>query len=218
MSPIRVVLADDHALVLAGLRMLIERLEGVEVVAEVHDGFDAITAAARHRPNLVIMDISMKGLNGIDAAARIHEADPSVRVLILSSHTDAEFVRRALRAGAAGYLVKDSLAPELELAITAVMRGHLYVSPVVSKYLLGANDPNDDESALDQLSARQREVLQLIAEGMGTKEIASRLGISIKTVETHRAALMERLDIRDIPGLVIFAVRHGIIHLDRPGT
>ena len=207
MKPLRVLLADDHSLVLAGLRLLVEQMEGLAVVAEAHDGREAVESAERHHPDLVIMDIGMKELNGIEAAERIRAALPATRVLILSSHTSEEFVRRALKAGVAGYLVKSSIPLELKLAVEAVVGGHLYLSPAVAKHAASAGG----ETLLESLTARQREVLQLIAEGKSTKEIAFVLGLSVKTVETHRAAIMDRLDIHDLPGLVLFAVRNGLI-------
>ena len=211
---IRVLLADDHSLVLAGIRLLAERIEGLQVVAEARDGREAVEQALLHRPELVIMDISMQELNGIEAAGRIRASLPSTRILILSSHTTEEFVRRAIRAGASGYLIKGSAPAELEMAIAAVMRGHLYVSAEVSRHLLAASAQDGQAGGLEALTPRQREILQAIAEGRSTKEIAFRLGVSVKTVETHRAAIMERLDIRDVPGLVVFAIRHGLIALD----
>jgi DNA-binding NarL/FixJ family response regulator len=215
MSALRVLLVDDHALVLAGIRLLAERIEGVEVVAEAHDGREAVESALKHRPDLVIMDISMQELNGIEAAVKIRQELPLTRVLILSSHTDEAFVRRAIHCGASGYLVKGSVPMELPLAIKAVMQGHLYVSAEISRHLLTSPaGASQSESFLASLTPRQREILQMVAEGKSTKKIAFLLGLSVKTVETHRAAIMERLDIHDVPGLVLFAVRHGLIDAD----
>ena len=218
MSQIRVLLADDHALVLAGIRALVEELGGTQIVAEANNGRDAVALAKQHKPDLVIMDISMKDLNGIEATAQIMAEVPSTRVLILSMHTTEDFVRRAIKSGAAGYLVKDSAPLDLKMAIAAVMRDEIYLSPRVSKHVVSGflhGKPHQDESSMDALTARQREILQMIAEGKSTKEIAYQLNVSVKTVETHRAALMERLDIHDIAGLVLYAVRHGLISVDR---
>ena len=218
MSLIRVLLADDHALVLAGIRALVEELGGTQIVAEANNGRDALALAKLHKPDLVIMDISMRELNGIEATAQIMAEVPSTRVLILSMHTTEDFVRRAIKAGASGYLVKDSAPLDLKMAIAAVLRDEIYLSPRVSKHVVSGflhGKPHRSESTMDALTARQREILQMIAEGKSTKQIAYQLNVSVKTVETHRAALMERLDIHDIAGLVLFAVRHGVINVDR---
>jgi DNA-binding NarL/FixJ family response regulator len=217
---VRVLLADDHTLVRAGIKALIESIEGLEVVAEADNGRDAVALAKSARPDLVIMDISMKELNGIEAASQIVGENAMARVLILSMHTTDDFVRRALRAGARGYLVKDSAPLELRMAVEAVMRNEVYLSSRVSKSVIsGLVDGRPAEaSEVDALTPRQREILQLIAEGKSTKEIAFVLGVSIKTVETHRAALMERLDIHDVAGLVVFAVRNNLISVERPDS
>ena len=219
MSAIRVLLADDHNLVRAGIRALVEGIEGITIVAETDNGREAVALARTHRPELVVMDISMRELNGIEATAQIRAELPQTRVLILSMHTTEDFVRRALKAGASGYLVKDSAPLELKMAIEAIRRGETYLSSRVSKTLLSGlvdGRPPQSESGLDALTPRQREILQLIAEGRSTKEIAFALSVSVKTVETHRAALMERLGIHDVAGLVVFAVRHKLISIDRP--
>lgn len=213
MSTIRVLLADDHALVRAGFRALLEGLPGIQVVGEAGNGREALNLIQQTRPDVVLMDIAMSGLNGLEATARATRDNPHVRVIILSMHANEEYVLQALRAGAAGYLIKDADLAELELAVRAVARGETYLSPAVSKHVIAeylrrtAGEP----SPLSLLTPRQREILQLIAEGLTTKEIAHTLGISVKTVETHRAALMERLDIHDVPGLVRFAVRTGLV-------
>lgn len=219
MSTVRAILADDHGLVRAGIQSLMEAIDGVKIVAQAADGREALALAREHRPDLMVMDISMKELNGIEATAQIKSEMPLTRVLILSMHATQDFVHRAIKAGASGYLVKDSAPVELRMAIEAVMRDEIYLSPRVSKHLvagfLQANDARP-VSALEQLTARQREILQLMAEGKSTKEIAFVLEVSVKTVESHRAALMDRLDIRDVAGLVLFAVREGLVSLDRP--
>ena len=218
MSLIRVLLADDHALVLAGIRALIEELGGTQIVAEANNGRDALALAIQHKPDLVIMDISMKELNGIEATEQIMAAVPTTRVLILSMHTTEDFVQRAIKAGASGYLVKDSAPVDLKMAIAAVLRDEIYLSSRVSRHVVSGflhGKPNRSQSPMDMLTSRQREILQMIAEGKSTKQIAFQLNVSVKTVETHRAALMERLDIHDIAGLVLYAVRHGVINVDR---
>jgi DNA-binding NarL/FixJ family response regulator len=202
----------------AGIRALAEAIDQVEIVAEAANGREAMAAARAHQPDVVIMDISMKELNGIDATALVLAEAPSAKVLILSMHAAEEFVRRAISAGASGYLVKDSAPQELGLAIEALMRGDVYLSSRVSRQLVALlMEPGaEPESSLDSLTLRQREVLQMIAEGKSTKEIAAILEVSIKTVETHRASVMSRLGIHDIAGLVMYAARHNLVTVDRP--
>ncbi len=218
MSPVRILLADDHQLVRAGIRSLVEGLESMSVVAEADNGREAVALAKAHKPDLVIMDITMKEMNGIEAMAQILSQSPAPRVLILSMHSTEEFVRRAMKAGAHGYLVKDSAPLELPLAIKAVMRGEIYLSSRVSRHVVSGlmRGPGGErpESSIEALTARQREILQLVAEGKSTKEIAFALGVSVKTVETHRADLMLRLGIRDVAGLVVYAIRNGLIDID----
>ena len=213
MSGVRIVLADDHALVRAGMRSLLSGVAGVEVVGEAQDGQQVLELVDRLSPRLVLMDIAMPGLNGLEATARIVKRHPHTAVIILSMHAAEEYALQALRAGAAGYLLKDADVAELELAILAVARGETYLSPAVSKHLVTdfrrrVAEPSDP---LERLTPRQREVLQLIAEGRATKEIAAKLKLSVKTIETHRAQLMDRLDIHDVAGLVRFAVRVGLV-------
>ena len=216
MSAIRIVLADDHALVRAGVRSLLASMSGVEVVAEARDGHEVIALVEKWRPRLVLMDIAMPGLNGLEATARLSKSHPETAVIILSMHAAEEYALQALRAGAAGYLLKDADLSELELAIGAVARGQTYLSPAMSKHLVTdyrrrlAEQPDP----LDRLTPRHREVLQLLAEGQTTKDIAVRLKLSVKTVETHRAQLMDRLDIHDLAGLVRFAIRVGLVAPD----
>jgi DNA-binding NarL/FixJ family response regulator len=211
-----VLLADDHTLVRAGLRALLETLPDVSSVLEASDGREALEVIAAHRPDVVLMDIAMPRLNGLEAAAMVARDYPATRTIVLSMHGAEAHVLQALRAGAAGYLLKDAAAVELPLAIRAVQRGEIYISSAVSRvvvsgYLAGVTS-EAAAGPLDSLSARQREILQLIAEGRTTKEIAFSLELSVKTVETHRRQLMERLQIFDVPGLVRFALRHGIVH------
>ena len=212
---IKVLLADDHALVRAGIRSLLGAMADVQVVAEASSGEEALELAAREQPDIVLMDIAMKGITGLDAAARMREALPGVRVLILSMHSGEEYVLQALRAGAAGYLLKDAATGELELALRSVMRGESWLSPAVSRQVVeGYVQRANADATPDVLTARQREVLRLVAGGKSTKEIAFFLNLSVKTVETHRAQIMERLGIRDVPGLVRYALRTGLVPPD----
>lgn len=213
----RIVLADDHALVRAGLRKLLESMPDIEVVGEAEDGRAALVLVESRRPDLVLMDIAMPGLNGIEAAARLSREHPEVRALILSMHQHEDYVRQALRAGAAGYLLKEAAPVELELAIQAVLRGEIYLSPAVSKGPVSdyVRRLRDEDTPDGTLTPRQREILQLIAEGHTSKEIARRLSISVKTVETHRTQLMKQLDLHDIAGLVRYALRVGLISAEK---
>lgn len=217
MKPIRVVLADDHRLVRAGVRALLERLPDIEVVGEAGDGREALGLLKTVQPDVALLDIGMAGMNGLEAATRATKEFPRVRTLILSMHASEEYVLRALRAGAAGYLLKDSATAELELAIKAVARGETYLSPAMSKHIVAdyvrrvGGGGAAEAAPYETLTPRQREILQLVAEGQSTKAIAKTLDVSIKTVETHRAEIMERLDIHDIAGLVRYAIRTGLI-------
>ncbi|MGC8780433.1 MAG: response regulator transcription factor [Anaerolineae bacterium] len=220
MPPIRVLLAEDHALVRAGFRALLEHVPDITVVGEAADGQQALQLVAEQRPDVVLMDIAMSGLNGLDATAAIVEQWPAVRVVILSMHANEEYVWRALAAGARGYLLKDAGTSELELAVRAVAAGDTYLSPPISKQVIAgyigrtgiaAPARPDARNAEIPLTPRQRQVLQLLAEGHNVKEIARRLDISEKTVETHRAQIMERLQIFDLPGLVRYALRVGLV-------
>jgi DNA-binding NarL/FixJ family response regulator len=219
-TSIRVLLVDDHELVRAGFRALLAGLSEVEVVAEADDGRAALELVGRYQPDVVLMDISMPGLNGLEATSRIAKEFPRTRVIILSMHATEDHVLLALRKGASGYLLKGARLAELDLAVRSVARGEVYLSPAAAKYM-----PADDRGragepktatqreilSIDRLTARQREVLQLIAEGSTVKQIAQTLGISVKTVEAHRAQIMERLAIHDLAGLVRYAIRAGII-------
>lgn len=210
----RLILADDHALVRAGLRELIQKIPHVEVVAEASNGRQALEVLQAHAPDLILLDIGMKELNGLEVAERVTREHRSVKVLILSMHANEEYVLRALRAGASGYMLKDSATAELRLAIEAVLDGKTYLSPNISRNVIDSylhRTGSGKKAALEQLTPRQREVLQLIAEGNSTKEIAANLNLSAKTVETHRAQLMERLNIYDVASLVRFALREGLI-------
>ena len=217
MKTLRVILADDHTLVRAGLRTLVEQLKDVSVVAEAKDGHEVLTFAATHHPDIVLMDLSMPGMNGLEAALRLKKEHPQVRIIVLSMHASEEYVLQALRAGASGYLVKDSAPLELGLALQAVSRGETYLSPPISRQVVDSymQRLGQADEPLAMLTGRQREILQLIAEGSSTKDIARKLNLSVKTVETHRAQLMERLDIHDVAGLVRFAVRHGLVGTEK---
>jgi DNA-binding NarL/FixJ family response regulator len=217
MTAFKILLADNHTLVRAGIRALLEQIPNVVVVGEAADGREAIKLAEQHRPNLVLMDITMPVMNGLEATVRIVKDFPQTRVVMLSVHTDEEYVVQALRAGAAGYLLKDAGRADLEMAVAAVARNETYLSPAVSRHVVDdyvRRTGSGAEGRLDTLTPRQREILQLIAEGKSTKEIASILDVSVKTVETHRAQLMERLDIHDVAGLVRYAIRTGIVTAD----
>jgi len=216
---IKVFLIEDHNLVRAGIKSLLAQLQGVEVAGEAGNGRDALRMMKEEMPampDIVLTDIAMAGLNGMETTARITKDFPNVRVIVLSMYANEEYVMQALRAGAAGYLVKEAATSELELAIRAVARGDTYLSPAVSGKVidktLGRIVPQN--SPLERLTPRQREILQLIAEGRSTKQIADTLKLSVKTVETHRAQLMSRLEIFDVPGLVRYAIRVGMISSD----
>jgi DNA-binding NarL/FixJ family response regulator len=221
MNQLRVLLADDHTLVRAGLRGLLESIPGVTVVAETGNGRQALALLLEHRPDVALVDITMPELNGLEVASRAAEEAPRTRVVILSMHASESYVAQALRARVSGYLVKDAAAEELPVLLRAVMRGETYLSPAISKqvvdgYLAKREDPAaPPQDPLATLTSRQREILQLLAEGRSTKEIATLLDVSAKTVETHRAQIMVRLGIRDVPGLVRFAIRVGLISAER---
>jgi DNA-binding NarL/FixJ family response regulator len=216
MSPIRILIVEDHALVRAGMKALLQKIEGIEVVGDMGDGLEAVKSVQMDAPDLVLMDIAMPGLNGLDATARIVKDSPTTRVILLSMHANEEYFRQALQVGASGYLLKGAELAELELAIRTVSRGETYLTPTIAKYAVEAyrTKPEGLSGPLARLSSRQREILQLIAEGQTTKDIAQRLSVSVKTVETHRSQLMERLDIHDVPGSVRLAIRVGLIQPD----
>ena len=215
---IRVILADDHILVRAGIRSLLEKLPGVEVTGEASDGREVLNLVRTQCPDVVLMDITMPGLNGLEAASRMAQEFPDVRVIILSMHDNEEYYWRALKAGAAGYLLKMAASAELATALRRVVQGEIYLSQEISARLAGMfplKGIADRKSPLEQLTGRQREILQLIAEGQNTKRIADILAVSPKTVEYHRVKLMECLNVRDIPGLVRFALRVGLISQEK---
>lgn len=215
MKPVRVVVADDHHLIRGGIRALLEEIENVQVVAESGDGREALDLIARHLPDIALLDIGMPGLSGLEVLRRVAAVSPKTRVVMLSMHADPLYVSQALQAGAAGYLIKGASVEELPLAVKAVLSGQTYLTPRVSRAVVdgflrdpGATDP------LAGLTGRQREILQMLAEGKSTRAIAGVLHISIKTVETHRARLMETLGIRDVAGLVRLAIRAGLLPPD----
>ncbi|MGE5640093.1 MAG: response regulator [Clostridia bacterium] len=212
MSEIRVLIADDHGIVAEGLRRLVEAEPDMRVVGCVEDGREAVRLARQASPDVVVMDLSMPELNGADATRAIVGEVAGCRVLVLSMYADREYVRRALKAGATGYVVKRSAAKDLVEAIRAAHAGQRYLSSRVADAVL--EEGGEDRDALGRLSAREREVLQLIAEGRTGAEIAGRLSLSQKTVETYRARLIEKLGIRDVPGLVRFAIQRGLVPLD----
>ena len=217
LDAIRVLLAEDHVLVRAGLCALLKSAAGIEVVAETGDGQDALRLIREHRPHVALLDIAMPGLNGLDVLLRVREECPDVRVIILSMHANEEYVRQALRAGAIGYVLKDASAADLEQAIRSAVLGEPYLSSAVSRHVIAeySKGHTGEPGQLEMLTPRQREILQLLTEGHPTKDIAHTLQLSVKTVETHRAQLMERLGIHDVPGLVRYAIRIGLVSSDK---
>ena len=211
---IRILIADDHGVVAEGLKHLIEAQPDMQVVAMAPDGREAVRLAREAAPDVVLMDLSMPELNGADATRSILEREARCRVIVLSMYADRAYVRRALKAGASGYVVKRSAAKEVVEAIRAVYAGQRYLSPKVADVVIDDYAAEDKQDPLARLSAREREVLQLLAEGRTGAEIATRLALSQKTVETYRARLVEKLGIRDVAGLVKFAIQRGIVSLE----
>jgi DNA-binding NarL/FixJ family response regulator len=215
----RIVLAEDHTLVRKGMRLLLETIPGLSVVGEAADGLEALRLIEQHLPDCVLMDLAMPGLSGIEAVRLSKAKFPNIPILVVSMHADEAYVHQALAAGAAGYLLKGSNKEELEIAVRAVCSGETYLTPAISKTLVTAlsrkSQTSSTSSPLDLLTLRQREVLRLVAEGNSTKQVAARLGLSVKTVEAHRGAIMERLGIRDLAGLVRFAIRAGLVAGDK---
>jgi DNA-binding NarL/FixJ family response regulator len=209
----KVILADDHALVRAGIRSLLESLPGIEVAAETGDGLEAVQLVRRLEADAILLDITLPGLNGLEVAQQITRMESPTRILMLSMHAGAEYVARALLAGASAYLIKDSAFEELSTALEFLFRGQRYLSQSVDEQTVERilTSQHVDQPELAPLTPRQRQILQLIAEGYATREIAERLHLSIKTVETHRAQLMDRLGIYDVAGLVRLAIRTGMV-------
>jgi len=207
--PTRIVLADDHVLVREGLKSLLER-EHFQVVAEASDGQEAVKLIETHHPDIAILDISMPTLNGIDAARGLTRSAPKTKVILLTQHEEEQYIHEALEAGVKGYVLKNQVANDLIQAIRQVGRGEFYLSPGISRAVMEAFR-NKSARPADPLTARERQVLQLIAEGKSTKDTASVLGISVKTAESHRMRLMQKLDIHETASLVRYAVRRGLI-------
>jgi RNA polymerase sigma factor (sigma-70 family) len=215
MSPIRVLIADDHALVRAGIRALVERIDGVVVVGEAGKGSEALDLVRQLAPDLILLDITMPDGNGFDVLDQVTKLYPEIKVIVLTVHEAGEYALRAVREGAAGYLPKSAASIELEQAIQTVIRGERYISPETAQNtIFEVTNRATKRDLLATLSPRQREVLRLIAEGKTTKQIAQVLEISVKTVETHRAQLMERLGIHDVAGLVRYAIIVGLIEVE----
>lgn len=224
MRPIRVFLADDHALFRSGIRMLVERMTGVEIVGEANNGRETVERLRTLHPDVILMDIAMPELNGLEATKRLVREFPRLKVIVLSMYATPDYVVQALQAGASGYLLKDAATSELELAIRTVARGEMHLAAVVSKtvvadYLRRISGHQRIESADIQaaspLTSRQREILQLVIEGRTTKEIAVRLSLSENTIETHRRRLMKRLNVHDVASLVRHALRLGLVPVDQ---
>lgn len=207
--PIRVVLADDHVIVRQGLKSLLER-EGFQIIAEASDGQEALRHVESFAPDIAIMDISMPTLNGLNAAREVRRASPKTKTILLTQHDESQYIREALEAGVKGYVLKSQVASDLVLAIQQVSRGQVYLSPGVSNAVVEAYQSKSEKSK-NPLTQRERQVLQLIAEGKSTKDVASLLGISVKTAESHRTRLMQKLDIHETASLVLYAVRNGIV-------
>ena len=207
--PIRIVLADDHVLVRQGLKSLLER-EGYQVVAEASDGQEAVRHVESLQPDIAVMDISMPTLNGLNAARQMSRSSPKTKTILLTQHDEGPYIREALEAGVRGYVLKNQVASDLLLAIRQVSRGQVYLSPGVSSAVMEAYQSKSEKSK-NPLTLRERQVLQLVAEGKSTKDVASLLGISVKTAESHRTRLMQKLDIHETASLVLYAVRHGIV-------
>src|SRR5579871_1376286 len=215
MTPIRILLADDHAVMRTGLRLVLERQADFEVIGEASDGREAVALTEQHHPEVVVMDVTMPNLNGIEAARQISGALPQTGIVMLSMHSDEAYVLRALKAGARGYLLKESAESDLIAAIRAVSAGKAFFSPAVSRMLVEDYvrqlQDREIEDSYDLLTTREREILQLIAEGKSNKEIAAALNLSLYTVETHRGNLMEKLNLHTVPELILYAVRKGVI-------
>jgi DNA-binding NarL/FixJ family response regulator len=214
---IKVLIADDHVLVRAGLCALLQNIPDVQIVGEASNGSEALKLIEQYQPNIAIMDIAMPELNGLEAAARITNEFPHVRVLVLSMHATEEYARRAIRAGVAGYVLKDSDAIEFKLAIQAIAAGNTYLSPAIAKHITAdyVRFMDNKKDSLERLPSRLREVLQLIAEGNPRQTIADKLSISPKTFDAYRAELMEQLDIHDVAGLVRYAIQKGLVNLNQ---
>ncbi|MES2049613.1 MAG: response regulator transcription factor [Pseudomonadota bacterium] len=215
-KPVRVLLADDHTLVRAGLRKLLESFPNIEVVGEAADGLALLALAEQLQPELILMDIAMPGLNGLEATARLRQTSPQIQVLILSMHQNEEYVKQALRHGASAYLLKDAAPTELDIALKNVLQGGIYLSAAVSKGVMNdyVERLRGEDLSSDLLTPRQTEVLKMLAQGQSSKDIARLLDLSAKTVDTHRSQLMKQLGIHEVTGLVRYAIRVGLISSD----
>jgi DNA-binding NarL/FixJ family response regulator len=215
MSQIRIVLADDHTVMRAGIRLVLERQPDLHVVGEASDGREAVNAVERVHPDVVVMDIAMPNLNGIEATRQIVANGAAVSIVVLSMHSDEEYVLRALKAGARGYLLKESAEADLIAAVRAVIGGKSFFSPAVSRLLVEDYvrqlQDRDIEDSYELLTTREREILQLVAEGKSNKDVANLLNLSVYTVETHRSNIMEKLNLHGMPELILYAVRKGVI-------
>lgn len=207
---IKVLLADDHTIVRQGLKLILSSRPDLEVVGEAANGREVLELAEKLKPDVILMDVAMPELNGIEATRRLHQISPRTKVLVLSMHKEAVYVREILKAGARGYILKDAIDTELVNAIQSVARGDGYISPAISGALLSDYRQNLTDP-LDLLSTREREVLQLIAEGKTNKEVATRLNLSVYTVDSHRGKIMEKLNLHSIGELVRFAVKNGLV-------
>jgi two-component system response regulator NreC len=215
MNPIRILLADDHTVMRRGLRVLLERQPGFAVVGEAADGAEAVELAAKEKPDVAVLDIGMPTLNGIEAARRIVEKNSGTAVVILSMHSDESYVLRTLKAGARGYLLKDAPESDLINAIHAVHQGKAFFSPAISKMLvedyMRQMQQRGIEDSYELLTPREREILQLLGEGKSNKEIATKLELSLYTVETHRSNMLDKLNLHSTAELILYAVRKGIV-------
>jgi len=213
---LNIFIADDHAIVRHGIKTLLGKISGVNIVGEASNGRDAYEQAVKLNPDILVMDISMPELNGLEVTTRISKENQGIKIIILSMYSNEQYVVQAFRAGASGYVLKDSDVSELEMAVDTVSNGGLYITPQLSSYLASyIRDPGQRDEPLERLTSRQREILQLVAEGSTTKEIGAILHLSEKTVETHRANLMKAIGAKDIAAVVRFAIRSGIISPDK---
>ena len=209
----RAIVADDHKIMREGLRSLLEKRDDFECIAEADDGYQAVALAKELRPDIVIMDIAMPNLNGIEATRQIKSEHPEIEVVVLSMHATRNYVLQVLQAGASAYLLKDSAFEELSTALLAISRGGMYLSPTITRTAALSNLKGGTPGPGEQLTKRELQVLQLIADGKSTKDIATRLELSVKTVETHRKQIMDKLDIRSIAGLTKYCIREGLTTL-----